>query len=549
MRRLVTSLLALAALTAPAFAQKDELTIGITALPSTFHPSFDPLLTKTYILSMTRRPVTGYDKDWKLICFLCTELPTLENSKAVPENLPDGKKGVAVTYTLHAGATWGDGTPVSTDDVLFTWEVGKHPKSGVPGKELYDRIVKIDVKDRKTFTLHFDKLTYTYNAINDFELLPAHLDRANFADPENYQRRSKYDTDTTNPGLYHGPYRITQVAVGSHVVLEPNPHWYGTKPYFKRIVVRGIENSAALEANLLSGTVDYVAGEVGFQLDQAIAFEKRHGARFDIQYKPSLIYSHIDLNLDNAILKDKRVRQALLYGLDRETISRQLFEGKQAVAHSWVNPLDWVADDTLPKYAYDAAKAAKLLDEAGWSVMRGGFRHNDKGERLSFDLMGTTGNRTGELVQQVMQSQWRRLGIDVRIKNEPARVFFGETVRKRKFPHMAVFAWVSSPENVPRTILHSSHIPTAENNWAGQNDTGFRNAEVDDLIDRMEVELDRERRRAMWHRLQEIYIEELPVLPLYFRSDPFVVPKWLTGITPTGHQDVSTLWVETWRAK
>jgi peptide/nickel transport system substrate-binding protein len=163
--------------------------------------------------------------------------------------------------------------------------------------------------------------------------------------------------------------------------------------------------------------------------------------------------------------------------------------------------------------------------------------------------MGTAGNRTGELVQQVIQSQWRKLGIDARIKNEPARVFFGETVRKRKFSHMAMFAWVSSPENVPRTILHSSHIPTAENNWAGQNDTGFRNAEVDDLIDRMELELDRERRRVLWRRLQEIYIEELPVLPLYFRSDPFVVPKWLTGIEPTGHQDVSTLWVENWRAR
>ena len=187
-------------------------------------------------------------------------------------------------------------------------------------------------------------------------------------------------------------------------------------------------------------------------------------------------------------------------------------------------------------------------DEAGWSAMRGGFRHNAKGERLSFELMTTAGNRSRELVEQVVQSQWRALGIDIRIRNEPARVFFGQTMTQRKFPAMGMYAWISSPENVPRTTLYSKEIPTAENNWSGQNYPGFRNAEMDALIDKIEVELDREKRRAMWQRIQEIYATELPVLPLYFRADPFIIPKWLKGVEPTGHQYPSTLWVETWKA-
>jgi peptide/nickel transport system substrate-binding protein len=539
----------LAALAGPARAAEDELVIGITQFPSTFNPNIDSMLAKSYVLGMTRRPFTVFDADWQLECMLCTELPTIENGLAVPETTPDGKQGIAVTYTIRPDARWGDGTPITTRDVVFTWEVGRHPKSGVIPKEFYRSLYAIDAKDDKTFTLHFDKLTFDYNAINAFDLLPAHLEEAAFSEPEAYRHRTLYETDTTNPGLYFGPYRIAEVVPGSHVVLVPNPTWWGDKPQFERIVVRVIENTAALEANLLSGAIDMIAGELGLTIDQALAFEKRHGDRFQILYKPGLAYEHIDLNLDNPILADRRVRRALLYGLDRQAISDKLFEGRQPVADSNVNPLDWVHADDTPRYAFDPAKAATLLDEAGWTLGKGGIRRNAAGEPLTLEIMTTAGNRTRELVEQVLQSQWKQLGIDARIRNQPARVFFGQTVSERKFPAMAMFAWISAPESVPRTTLHSDHIPTAANNWAGQNYTGFRNKEVDALIDAIEIELDRDKRRELWRRLQHIYAEELPALPLYFRANPYILPKGLKGIRPTGHQYPTTLWVEDWRTE
>ncbi len=150
------------------------------------------------------------------------------------------------------------------------------------------------------------------------------------------------------------------------------------------------------------------------------------------------------------------------------------------------------------------------------------------------------------MIEQVLQSQWRRLGIDTRIRNEPARVFFGRTVTMRKFPSLAMFAWISAPDSVPRSTLHSSQIPTSENNFSGQNYMGFSDPDMDALIDRIEVELDMDKRREMWRRLQEIYAEELPALPLYYRTQPFVLPPWLKGLVPTGHQYPSTLWVENW---
>ena len=550
-RAFFAAIIAVVVLLGPAQAQKnaDQLVIGITQFPSTFHPNIDSMLAKTYILSLTRRPFTSYDKDWKLVCMLCVTLPTIENGLAVPEKTARGKQGIAVTYTIRADATWGDGKPVSTKDVMFTWKVGRHPKSGVGDMEFYRSLYKIDVKDAKTFTLHFDKLTFEYNAINGFDLIPAHIDEINFTDPVAYKNRTVFDTNTTNEGLYFGPYLIADVESGAHVVLEPNPTWWGKKPAFKRIIVRVIPNTAALEANLLSGNIDMIAGELGLSIDQALAFEKRQRGKFNITYKPGLVYEHLDLNLDNPILKDIRVRRALILGIDRGAISKKLFADRQPVAHTSVNPLDWVYAGDIQKYPYDPIKAARLLNEAGWSVKKRGIRHNNKSEPLRLDLMTTAGNRSRELVEQVLQSQWKRLGIDIRIRNEPARVFFGQTVTERKFTGLIMYAWISAPESVPRTTLHSAHIPHQDNNFAGQNYTGFRNAEMDELLESIEIELNRPKRKQMWRRLQEIYATELPVIPLYFRANPYILPKWLRGLEPTGHQNPSTLWVEDWRVE
>ena len=267
-----------------------------------------------------------------------------------------------------------------------------------------------------------------------------------------------------------------------------------------------------------------------------------------VEYQPGLIYEHLTPNFDNPILRDPRVRRALLLGLDREAISERLFGGRQPVADTNVNPLDWIHSGETRTYSYDPAAAAGLLEAAGWTPGAGGIRRRGGGgEPLRLELMTTAGDRTRELVEQVIQSQWRELGVDVRIRNEPPRVFFGDTVARRKFTGFAMFAWISSPEASPRGALHSEEIPRPENGWSGNNVAGYVNPEADRLTDAIEVELNRERRRALWAELQSLYAEDLPALPLYFRANAGVRPSWLVGVRPTGHQFPSTLWVEEWR--
>lgn len=548
LRMVWLSLFLTAAASSTGAAGHDSLSIGIIQFPATLNPNIDAMAAKSYVLGLTLRPFTVYGADWKLACLLCTELPTIESGSAVPVELSDGKKGIDITYTIRPDASWGDGVPVTTADVLFTYDVGRNPKSAIENTELYRRITGIDVRDARTFTMHFSKLTFDYAAINDFVLLPEHIERDAFADPAQYRLRTHYNTDPTNPGLYNGPYLVKENSAGSYILLEPNPHWHGKPAPFGRITVRAIENTAALEANLLSGSIDMIAGEIGLPLDEAIAFEKRHSGAFNIVYKPGLAYEHVDVNLDRPPLNDRKVREALILGIDRAAITRSLFAGREPVADSFMNPLDAGYSDAVPHYGYDPARAQALMEEAGFHAAGGEVRRDQNGRELSFELMTTAGNRSRELVEQVLQSQWRRIGVDIKIKNEPARVMFGETLRHRRFD-MAMYAWISSPENVPRSILYSDEIPSEDNAFAGQNTPGFKNSEMDRLIDALEIELDHNKRNILWAEAQRLYATELPSLPLYFRSDAFILPKWLTGVNPTGNQYPTTLWVTDWAAQ
>ena len=534
---------------AAARAAKDELVIGIGQFPTGFHPNLASHVALSLIHGMTRRPFTVYDADWKLICLLCAKLPSRADGAIRDWQTADGKPGLEVDYAIRGDAVWGDGVPVTTKDVLFTWRIGQIPEAGINNQELYRRMQNVIAHDDKRFTIQWNKRTCDAEAINDFEIVPAHLETPAAADPKEYRSRNTYDSDPTNPGLYFGPYRIVRVEPGASVTLEPNPTWWGRKPHFKRITVRTIENTAALEANLLSGEIDYIAGEDGVSLDQALTFEKRHGDDYNVVFKPGLFYEHIDLKLDNPILAGLRVRRALLHAIDRDAISARLFEGKQPVANTSVHPLDSAYVDEVRKYAFDTALAGQLLDAAGWTDIRDGIRHNAAGEPLRLEIMTTSGNRVRELVEQVIQSNLRDAGVDLRIRNEPARVYFGRTLQERRYTGLAMFAWFSSPRNVPRTTLHSTMVPTEKNSWSGQNYTGYASATMDEAIDKVEIECGAAEQAKWWRAIQTEYADNLPVLPLYFRANAFIMPKWLSGVTPTGHQYPSTLWIENWTAK
>src|ERR1700733_8199378 len=539
-----------AAPAAQAQAKHETLTIGIAQFPSSLQPDIDAEVVRSYALGFAIRPITAFDADWKNTCLLCTELATLENELARREDRPDGKIGMAVTIKLKPGLAWGDGQPLTARDVAFTWRLGSDPGSGFSNPNPWNRATGVDVVDDQTAVLHLDRVRADFNQWD--QILPEHIEGpivAKAAGPGDYTNATSYNRAPLNPGLYNGPYMITGYDSGAQIVLEPNPHWAGRAPGFRRIVLRHIENTAALQANLLSGDVDMVSGEgIGLTIDQVLALQKQHPDSFQYTFKPSLTYEHIDLKQENPLFADVRVRRALLMAMDRQTMVDRLFHGTQPVAATWVNPLSPNYDPTIPAVKFDLAGAKALLQDAGWTSGPDGICRNQAGERLSLEFSTTAGNRLRELQQQVLQSNLRNACVEVTIKNEPARTLFGETLKKRVYTGLVMYAWSSNVTESPLRTLGSDQIPTAANNWGGSNYPGFSDTKMDADIEAAAGELDAAKQRVIWADMQRIYADQLPVLPLFFRSETHVTPTWLRGYAPTGAADPSSYWAENWHA-
>ncbi len=529
-------------------APKDSLTFGVAQFPASLNPYISSQTVQFFVLGFTQRPMTAFLPDGKVHCLLCAEVPTLENGLARYEDQPDGTRGLAVTFKLMPGLKWSDGVPVTAKDVLFTWNMGKDPAAGFSNNYPWSRATSIDVVDDATVVMHLPRTLVTYQ-MWDY-LLPEHIEgpiKAQSATQLDYINHTAYNAAPTTPGLWNGPYVVSSYQSGNQVVLTPNPYWPGEKPAIKQVVVRLIENTASLQANLLSGDVDASPSGIAITTDQAVALQRDHPDQFQFFYRPGLSYERIDLQNGVKALTDLRVRQALVLGIDRKTLVGRLFSGHATIAATWINQLEPnYTTDGVDTYGYDPDRARALLKQAGWTPGADGICRNAAGDRLSFEFSTTSGNRVRELSQQVMQSQWKAIGVEVTIKNEPSRSFFGETMRKRSYQGLAEYANFTRVGLPPTVFYASSAIPTAANNYTGQNWSGWSDAAMDKLLAAAEVEIDPAKQRVLWADMQRRYAADVPELPLYFREDPDIVPIWLKHYQATGREDYQSYLAEQW---
>jgi peptide/nickel transport system substrate-binding protein len=542
---------------ADAALTNEEFKIGIAQEFENLNPLIASMAATNYLYSLVGRALVTLDDNGKWVPQLAKSIPSFENHGAKFVTNAAGKKVVQAVWEIKEGAKWSDGQPVVCADFQLAREIAASNNVAIADRETYTQMEKIeaDAKNPKKCTITYDKARWDFFQLGRTYPLPAHIEgpifKAHGGTKEGYEKNTAYVKSPTQDGLYNGPYRISEVKLGSHVSFVPNTSFYGTQPHIKKLVIKLIPNTGTLEANLRSGTIDSVSS-LGFSFDQALAFEKKvksENLPYVVEFRPSLTFEHIDLNLDNPILKDLKVRKALVYAINRDNLVKALFEGKQTAAIHHMAPIDpWYTADPkkITLYPYNKKEAAKLLDEAGWKLDdKDGFRYKD-GKKLSLQFMTTAGNKNREVVQTYLQGQWKAAGIEVVIKNEPARVFFGETMSKRKFESMAMYAWTSSPEGNPKSTFHSASIPTDKNGGAGQNYPGWSNKEVDKLIETLETEFNAKKRVELAHKIAKIYTDDVPVIPLYYRADVAVPPLALKHFRLTGHQYSETNQAELW---
>ena len=521
-----------------------ELTVGMTQFPPDMHPYITNTSIKDYIAGAVRRPMVAFSAAGEVICLLCTEVPSLANGRAKVVDRPDGGKGMEVLFTLKPDLFWGDGVPVTAADVAFSFTVSQ---AFLPSPV----VEAVEVVDPRTVRTRLKRVVYDFDR-QIYLPLPEHIEGPIFraaANAMDYGQKSAINRHPELPGLWFGPYRIAEFRPNESVTLTPNPFWKGPAPHFRKLTMRLVENTAALQANLLAGDVDLVAqGNLGITLDQVNALAKTAADKFDIAFVPAVTsYEHLALNTDVKLLADKRVRQAMAMAIDRKTIIAKLFEGRLQIADSFMHPslANW--DKSVKTWPYDPKAARAKLAEAGFKPGPDGILLSPTGERFSIDFVTTAGNRIRELVQQVLQTEFKAVGIELVVKNTPPRVFFGETVRKRDFKGMVMFQSDPPMDWVPVPYFHSTYLPRAENNWSGINYSGLANPTLDAALDAAQGELDPVKRKALWKTILDITADEQAEIDLYFATSAVLTPKWLTGVRNPERFGVVTLWVEDWQ--
>jgi len=255
--------------------------------------------------------------------------------------------------------------------------------------------------------------------------------------------------------------------------------------------------------------------------------------RFAVLRAPGAQWAHLQMNLDDFWLKDRCVCRALALALPRAAMVDAVFQGEAALADTYLPERHW-GFSALPPLAHDPAEARRLLDEAGLKPGPDGVRVDDSGKRVSLSLASSSENPEVESTLRLVQQAFAEVGVDSHLELSPFKVFFGEGVRKRRYPHLAYLAWTLDPSSMGTQLWRSDRIPTEDNGFKGQNTTGFRNAEVTALLAEADGTVELARRQALLGRVQQILRDELPAIPLSFKPVIVVHRRGVTGLLPTG---------------
>jgi peptide/nickel transport system substrate-binding protein len=510
-------------------ASRDTVVIGLAQEPDKLGV-FSIMAVAGVIENAVFAYVAPFTEKWVRMPVMAEKLPTLKDRDWVV--LPNKK--MRVTWRLKRGFTWHDGKPVTALDWRFSYGMLRNPQLPRVSRFVLNKVDNIVVPSASN----------PYSMVVQWNELYPFAGSSPYGDPYPYPRHvlqaaylkdpAKLDTHSYwRAPLGHGPYRLIEWVAGSHISLEAYEKFPLGAPQFKKLTFRFVLDSTVLQANQIAGNVD--ATEINnfgcLQMEQIA----QRNARIATHFGESLTWERIDFNWDGEWVKDKRVRQAIAHALDREAIAKvPCPSGRQPVAHTWLAAKHPATNSNVKKYNYDVARARALLAEAGYTAGPDGILRDSGGKRVEMTIMTTAGNAVREQVQQVIKEQLRQVGIDLRIDNRPASVFFGTVVPRRQFPHMAMYASLFLPESVPFDRFHSSQIPSPQNNWEGNNRVGWRNAENDRLWEQIVSELDEAKRTAMMKRQQEIMADDLPSLPLYFRLDLTTSHKAIRNVKPTG---------------
>ncbi len=475
---------------ATAGPSNDLLIVGYDREPDTLNRFSTHILEDIQTCIIEGLTIT--DEHMNVVPLLAREVPTLANGGVRLRE--DG--GMDVTWRLRPDVKWHDGVPFTSADVKFTVDALNGPEYNPESTDGFDRITSVDTPDPLTAVVHYKEVYAPYDIQFIRGTLPKHVLEGRDIDRAQDYNRAPLGT---------GPYRVAEWKAGESIMLERVPgYWRGAEfPKIRRLLFRFVANTNTRINQLKAGEVHVVALVPWDKYRELAAIKS-----IAVHRTPGNAYEHVTLNERSfPPFADVRVRRALISALDRELYAKTILDGLAPVAHGPIQPLSWAYTDDVRHYAYDPERSRALLDEAGWRVGRDGIRRRD-GRPLAFTLITQAGYAIRENIAQAIQHQLRDVGVDVRVELQDGTAI-SSIWFEGKFD--AMLHWWQMPSDPELTTFFAGDRTPP----AGRNINYYRNDELTRIVYAADRTIDRDERRSLLQRAQQLIAEEVPEIPLY----------------------------------
>lgn len=496
---------------AAAKLRKDTVVAGISEPQGIFNPYFFVNGWDENVTNVIFSRLIDWDSHGNLV-------PGLAESWTVS---PDGK-----TYTikLRPNLTFSDGSPLSAEDVAFTLSVLYDPKydgdiditqANILGGAEYKAGTADSVSGLKVIDPLTIQVTTTQPGATTLSKIGGPvLSKAYYG--KEYQRGNlDYLRTLHGKPLGNGPYVYEKYIPGQEIRFHANTHFYRGTPPTPRFIYR-ITNPSTNFQLFQTGETDYDAFTSrpdDIEQLQLLGFA-------NINLYGSSDYSEVEFNVRRPALQDAKVRQALIYGLDRQKLIDVVYQGYGKVAIEPIAPISWAYNpEGVNPYKYDKAQAEKLLDEAGWKPGPDGIRVKD-GKRLELTLLASKKVLNDALIP-IAKENWKQIGVVLK----PQVVDFNALMAQRKSGNYDLASFSTSTLNDPHDGVWDFYSTETK-------ESGYNNPQVDKLIDAGNAELDVEKRKPIYHQLYKVLADDPPVILLGYRQILSASSARVTGFKP-----------------
>ncbi len=428
--------------------------------------------------------------------------------------------GTVYNFTLRSNAVWQDGTPVTSDDVIFTIDLIKS-SSFFPQdiKDLWNQItvLKLDDHDLK-FTLpepfapFLDYLT--------FGILPKHILAST---PANQLASANFNISPVGSGPYKFDHFVLESGHVAGVVLTLNDDYYGQKPYIQQVVFRYYPDSKSAYDAFKQGEVLGISQLTSDVLPEALADPNL------MVYTTSLPQmSIVLLNLNNnavSFFQDANVRRSLMLGLNRDYIISAFLKGQGIEADGPILPGSWAYYDGIEHIGYDPDAAVSSLKQEGYVIpSSGGTVRSKSNQSLSFTLLYPQDALHAQIAKAIQQD-WAQIGVQANIQGVPYDQLISNSLTPRSYEAALVdLNLARTPDPDPYPFWHQSEAT------GGQNYSQWDNRDASEYLEQARTETDFTVRARLYHNFQVVFTKDLPSLPLYYPVYNYGVSSQVHGV-------------------